>query len=273
MAHVIAIVNQKGGVGKTTTAMNLGASLAAAGKFVLLVDMDPQANATVGLGIDYKNIGQGVYEALVGAVRMRDVVVPTAHEGLSVAPATQSLAGAGVELVTVLEREYRLRDALLEVRNNYDFILIDNPPSLGLLTINGIVAADHVLIPVQAEYYALEGLGQLMGTIGLVREHLRPDLAVLGAVITMYDARTKLSRDVLEELYKYFPSGIFRSVIPRSIRLAEAPSFGKSIFHFDPTSRGAHAYARLAREFLDRIDGIETVSSRAANEMSDVAIP
>lgn len=260
MAHVIAIVNQKGGVGKTTTAMNLGAYLAEAGKFVLLVDMDPQANATVGLGVDYRMINRGVYEAIGGSARMSEVIVETNQDGLSVAPATQSLAGAGVELVNIADREYRLRDALLEVRNNYDYILIDNPPSLGLLTINGIVAADQVLIPVQAEYYALEGLGQLTGTIDLVREHLRPDLHVLGAVITMFDPRTKLSREVFEELYKFFPNGIFRSVIPRSVRLAEAPSFGQSIFQFDPTSRGAHAYERLARELLDRMESVALIS-------------
>lgn len=256
MARVIAVVNQKGGVGKTTTAMNLGAYLAAQGKFVLLVDMDPQANATSGLGINHKELSHGVYEALAGITTMKRVIQETLHDGFRVAPSTISLAGAGVELVTVDEREYRLRDALLEVRNDYDVILIDCPPSLGLLTINGIVAADEVLIPVQAEYYALEGLGQLMNTINLVRDHLRPDLKILGAVLTMYDSRTRLSREVLQELYRFFPSGIFRAVIPRSVRLAEAPSFGKSILHFDPVSRGARAYERLAREFLDRAHSI-----------------
>lgn len=252
MARVIAVVNQKGGVGKTTTAMNLGAYLAAQGKFVLLVDMDPQANATSGLGIDHTQLEHGVYEALAGLTTMKQVIQETNHDGFRVAPSTISLAGAGVELVTVEEREYRLRDALLEIRNDYDVILIDCPPSLGLLTINAIVAADEVLIPVQAEYYALEGLGQLMSTINLVRDHLRPDLKIRGAVLTMYDARTRLSREVLQELHRFFPEGIFRSVIPRSVRLAEAPSFGKSILHFDPTSRGARAYERLARELLDR---------------------
>jgi chromosome partitioning protein len=254
MARVIAIVNQKGGVGKTTTAMNLGAYLASEGKFVLLVDMDPQANATSGLGIDHKQLTAGVYEALAGSTTLKQVIQETTHDGFRVAPSTISLAGAGVELVTVDEREYRLRDALLEVRNDYDFILIDCPPSLGLLTINSIVAADEVLIPVQAEYYALEGLGQLMNTINLVREHLRPDLKILGAILTMYDSRTKLSQAVMQELYRFFPEQIFRSVIPRAVRLAEAPSFGKSVLHFDPTSKGARAYERLARELIDRVN-------------------
>ncbi len=254
MAHIIAIVNQKGGVGKTTTAMNLGAYLAALGKFVLLIDLDPQANATVGLGIDYQQVGSGVYEVLLGATRISEVVVPTSEEGLSLVPATQALAGAGIELVNVPDREFRLRDALLEVRNNYDVILIDNPPSLGLLTINGLVGADYVLIPVQAEYYALEGLGQLTATIDLVREHLRPEIRVLGVILTLFDSRLTLSQEVLEELYKHFPAGVFRSVIPRSVRLAEAPSFGRSILQFDPSSRGARAYERLARELIDRLE-------------------
>ncbi|MDP3985426.1 MAG: AAA family ATPase [bacterium] len=259
MARVIAVVNQKGGVGKTTTAVNLGSYLASLGKFVLLVDIDPQANATSGLGVDHRTIDRGVYETLVGSARMKSVVRDTEQDGYRVVPATTALAGAGVELVSVKDREYRLRDALLEVRNDYDFILIDCPPSLGILTVNGLVAADEVLIPVQAEYYALEGLGQLMSTVELVREHLKPDLRVLGAVITMFDGRTKLSNEVMQELYKFFPQGIFRSVIPRTVRLAEAPSFGKSILHFDPSSKGANAYARLAREFLERVEASATL--------------
>ncbi len=255
MAHIISVVNQKGGVGKTTTALNLAAFLASAGKFILLVDLDPQANATSGVGIDHKTLSAGVYEGLVGSHTVRNLIHPTAHEGLSILPATQALAGASVELVNAEEREHFLRKALLEVRNDYDYIFIDNPPSLGMLTINGLVAADSVLIPVQAEYFALEGLSQLLNTVNLVRDNIKPDLEVMGAVITMYDGRTRLSKEVLEELYRYFPDKIFRSVIPRSIRLAEAPSFGKTILGYDAASKAAKSYERLAREFLLREEG------------------
>lgn len=256
MAHVISVVNQKGGVGKTTTTVNLAAFLADHGKFVLLVDLDPQANATSGLGIDHNTLPAGVYEGLIGSHPVRQLIHKTAHQGLKILPATQALAGAAIELVNAEEREHFLRKALLEVRNDYDYVLIDNPPSLGMLTINGLVAADSVLIPVQAEYYALEGLTQLLNTINLVKENLRPDLTVMGAVITMYDSRTRLSKEVLEELYRFFPDKIFRSVIPRSVRLAEAPSFGKSILGYDPTSRAAKAYERLAKEFILREEGM-----------------
>lgn len=251
MGRIISVVNQKGGVGKTTTAINLGAYLAEAGKFVLIVDLDPQANATSGLGVDHRGLERGVYEAVLGNVNMRQIVQPTGHETLRIAPATTALAGLNIELVDMERREFKLYDSLLEVRNDYDYILIDCPPTLGLITLNGIVAADEILIPVQAEYYALEGLGQLLETVQLVKERLRPELDVLGAVLTMYDNRTKLSDDVLQELYKYFPNNIFRSVIPRSVRLAEAPSFGRSIVHFDISNKGAKAYERLAREILD----------------------
>lgn len=252
MARIISIVNQKGGVGKTTTAISVGAYLAEMGKFVLIVDLDPQANATSGIGIDHRSLERGVYEAVLGQVPMKDIVQPTAHVGLHMAPATTALAGLNVELVQMEKREYILRNALLEIRNDYDFILIDCPPTLGLLTLNGIVAGDEILIPVQAEYYALEGLGQLLETVQLVKQHIRPEVDVLGAVITMYDPRTKLSDDVLHELYKYFPNNIFRSVIPRNVRLAEAPSFGRTIVHFDASSKGAKAYERLAQEIIER---------------------
>lgn len=252
MARIISIVNQKGGVGKTTTAISVGAYLAEMGKFVLIIDLDPQANATSGIGIDHRSIERGVYEATLGHVKMKDIVQPTAHVGLHIAPATTALAGLNVELVQMEQREYILRNALLEVRNDYDFILIDCPPTLGLLTLNGIVAGDEILIPVQAEYYALEGLGQLLETVQLVKTHIRPEVDILGAVITMYDPRTKLSDDVLHELYKYFPNNIFRSVIPRNVRLAEAPSFGRTIVHFDASSKGAKAYERLAQEIIER---------------------
>jgi len=255
MAHIVSIVNQKGGVGKTTTSLNLAAYLAELGKFVLLIDLDPQANATSGLGIDYRSLEAGTYEGLIGSHPLRNLTHRTQHEGLRIVPATGALAGAAIELVDMEEREQFLRKAVREIRNDYDYILIDNPPSLGLLTINGLVASDSVLIPVQAEYFALEGLGQLMETIGLIKENMHPALEVFGAVITMYDSRTKLSKEVLEELYRFFPAKIFRSVIPRSVRLAEAPSFGKTIHGYDPYSKAAKAYERLAREFLLRDQG------------------
>lgn len=252
MTKVIAVVNQKGGVGKTTTAINLAAGLAELGKFVLLVDMDPQGNASSGLGVTKDRVAEGIYEALARQKRLHDVVVSSSHEGLRVAPATPNLAGANVELVSVERREEQLLDLLAEARHAYDYIVIDCPPSLGLLTINSLVAADELLIPVQAEYYALEGLGQLLETITLVQTHLKPDLRILGAVITMFDKRTRLSEEVMRELYKYFPDTIFRSVIPRTVRLAEAPSFGKSIMHYEPSGKGARAYERLVREILEK---------------------
>lgn len=253
MGKTIAIVNQKGGVGKTTTAVNLGAYLARHGQSVLLVDLDPQANATSGLGIQHKTLPHGIYEAILGAVATHDIIKDTAHAGYAVAPATQALAGAAVELVPLDRREWRLKDALAGVVDHYDLCLIDCPPSLGLLTVNGLTAADAVLIPVQAEYYALEGLSQLMETIDLVRENLHPNLETLGAVITMYDDRQSLSKDVFLELYRFFPNKIFRSVIPRSVRLAEAPSHGKSILHYDPRSKGGRAYEKLAREIREHL--------------------
>lgn len=251
MPKIISLVNQKGGVGKTTTAVNLGAYLSSLGKFVLLVDIDPQANATSGLGIDHRSVEKGIYDSLINGSSLREIIKNTNHDGYRVAPATLGLAGANVELINVDNREFKLREVLQEAKHAYDYILIDCPPSLGLLTINGLVAADEVLIPVQAEYYALEGLGQLLETINLVKENLHPSLDVKGAVLTMFDGRNKLSSDVLEELYKFFPNKIFRSVIPRSVRLAEAPSFGKSILHYDASSKGGKAYERLARELLE----------------------
>ena len=254
MPVIISVVNQKGGVGKTTTAVNLAAALSELGKFVLLVDLDPQGNATSGLGIKNQDLDRGLYHALMGQQRLHDVAHNTNHAGLRVVPSTPDLAGANVELVNVEGRESKLADILSEVKHAYDYIIIDSPPSLGLLTLNGLVAADKILIPVQAEYYALEGLGQLLKTIELVKENIKPDLEVLGAVLTMFDGRTKLSAEVMQELYKYFPNNIFRSVIPRTVRLAEAPSFGKSIFHYEPNGKGAKAYERLGRELAEFFD-------------------
>ena len=252
MTKIISVVNQKGGVGKTTTAMNLAAYLSELGKFVLLVDMDPQGNASSGLGHSKESIKEGIYEALAKQRRIHDVVKNTAHDGLRVAPSTPNLAGANVELIDVDRREFQLADLLEEVKHAYDYVIIDCPPSLGLLTINSLVAADELLIPVQAEYYALEGLGQLLETVSLIQTHVKPDLKILGAVITMFDQRTRLSEDIMNELYKYFPDTIFRSVIPRTVRLAEAPSFGKSIAQYDPNGKGGRAYERLAREILEK---------------------
>jgi chromosome partitioning protein len=251
MAYLISVVNQKGGVGKTTTAVNLASYLALQGKFVLLVDLDPQANATSGLGLDRATLDKGIYEAIVGTADIKEVIRPTSIEGLKIAPATANLAGAGVELVEVERREYRLSDALETVRNNFDYVIIDCPPSLGLLTINGLTAADRLIIPVQAEYYALEGLGQLLGTIDLVRQNLHERLEIMGAVITMFDARNRLSADVLSELQKSFPNRVFRAIVPRNVRLAEAPSFGQPICQYDCYSKGAKAYEDLAREIIE----------------------
>ena len=250
MGKVIALVNQKGGVGKTTTAVNLASFLARSGKKILLVDLDPQANASSGLGIELGDDDGHIYHAMMEPEKSSTIIKPTAVDGLHAFPSHRDLAGASVELVGLENREYRLREAINAVKSMYDFIIIDCPPSLGLLTINGLVAADHIIIPVQAEYYALEGLGQLLHTIDLIQNHLHPELSILGAVITMFDQRNKLSQSVMQELYGYFPNRIFRSIIPRNIRLAEAPSYGQSIADYDPSSKGAKAYDRLAREFL-----------------------
>ncbi len=254
MGKIIAIVNQKGGVGKTTTAVNLGAYLAHLGKQALLIDLDPQANATSGLGVDHRQLELGIYEALVGSTSLRSTIKRTVQTGLMIAPATMSLAGAGVEMVGMENREFRLSLLLDEVKEDYDYIIIDGPPSLGLLTVNSLVAADAVMIPIQSEYYALEGLSQLLETISLVQNNLKPSLSIMGAVITMFDRRNKLSESVMAELYQYFPNRIFRSIIPRSVRLAEAPSYGRSILHYDPKSKGGRAYEGLAREVISLED-------------------
>jgi chromosome partitioning protein len=250
MAYIIAVANQKGGVGKTTTSVNLAAYLAAKGRFVLFVDLDPQGNAGSSLGIDRRTVEKGLYEALIGTANVKEVILPTCVEGLKIVPATSSLSGAAIDLVDMERREYRPHDVLLEIRHDYDYIVIDCPPSLGLLTLNGLVAADRVLIPVQAEYFALEGLTQLHETIGAVRESLRPTLEIMGTVITMFDPRNRLAVDVLNEIRTNFPGRVFNSLIPRNVRLAEAPSHGKPIHHYDPWSKGAKAYEELANEIL-----------------------
>jgi len=250
MARVIAVCNQKGGVGKTTTAVNLGAALAAAGKYVLLVDLDSQANATLGLGLTLATDDINIYHSLVSDTNPHAAVRTTGVYGYDILPATQALAGATVELVTMEEREYRLRRTLNHLRNNYDYVLIDCPPSLGLLTVNALAAADKVLIPVQCEYYALEGLGQLMRSIELVRGGLNHDLQVLGVVLTMFDKRNALARQVAQEVAAHFPGRVFDAIIPRTVSAAEAPSFGKSLLQHDPASKAAEGYQRLAEEII-----------------------
>src|SRR3989339_624397 len=250
MARVIAVVNQKGGVGKTTTAVNLAAYMASHGKYVLLVDLDAQANATLGLGVNVGEDKSNIYHALVIDQNPETILKRTSIFGFDILRADQSLAGATVELVSMEERESRLKKVLNSVRTNYDYLLIDCPPSLGLLTINGLTAAERVIIPVQCEYYALEGLNQLLKTIDLVRAGLNPDLQVLGVVLTMYDKRNQLARQVVNEVFKNFPGRVFDAIIPRTISLAEAPSFGKTILQFDPNSKAARAYKQLAEEVI-----------------------
>jgi chromosome partitioning protein len=248
---VVAVANQKGGVGKTTTAVNLGAYLALATR-VLLVDIDPQANATSWLGFGRSDVGLSTYEALIGEAPLRDAIVSTGRENLDLAPASRGLAGAQVELVSLPDREHRLRLAIEGVCDTYDVILVDCPPSLGILTLNALVAADLLLAPVQCEYLALEGVGQLMETMELVRANLNPRLELLGMLMTMHDPRTRLSSQVVDEVRRHFPSRTFETTIPRSVRLSEAPSHGKSVLEYEPTSRGANAYADLAQELVRR---------------------
>ena len=248
LPRTLAIANQKGGVGKTTTAVNLGAGLADLGYRVLVIDLDPQGNATTGLGIDARNLGASVYDVLLADRALEDAIEPTAVRNLFVAPATLDLAGAEIELVPAFSRELKLRRAVDGLDGEYDFTLIDCPPSLGLLTVNGLAAADEVLVPVQCEYYALEGLGQLLRNIQLVQSNLNPRLELSTIVLTMYDARTKLSDQVASEVRTHFGDRVCRNIVPRSVRLSEAPSFGQPIIVFDPTSRGAIAYRELAKE-------------------------
>jgi chromosome partitioning protein len=248
---ILAVANQKGGVGKTTTAVNLCAYLAL-GVRVLLVDLDPQANATSSLGLDPNGVELSTYDALIGDARLAEVIVSSGRTQLDVAPASRALAGAQVELVDMPERERRLVLALDDVTARYDVVLLDTPPSLGILTLNALVAADVLLAPVQCEYLALEGVAQLMETIDLVRATLNPRLELLGMLMTMFDPRTRLSPQVVDEVRRHFPDHTFRTVIPRSVRLSEAPSYGKPVLEYEPTSRGASAYADLAQELIER---------------------
>lgn len=250
MAKTIAIVNQKGGVGKTTSCVNIAASLTAVGKRVLMCDFDPQANATSGLGVDKTTASPGVYEVLVSSIPCEKAIVSTPHA--DVLPANKALAGAGIEMIGMDRREYLLKDALERVKSNYDFILIDCPPSLELLTLNALCAADTVLVPVQCEYYALEGLSDLLSTIRIVKKSLNPSLDLEGVLLTMYDGRTNLSLQVAEEVKRHFPGKVYATVIPRNVRLSEAPSHGKPVLAYDPWSRGTEAYKSLAGEIVEQ---------------------
>jgi len=252
MGKVISIANQKGGVGKTTTAINLAASLAAVEHPTLVVDIDPQSNTTSGLGIDSKTVTNSVYEIMIGSTSVNDTIRQTELDFLDLIPSHINLVGAEIEMIDREEREHILIKALAELREKYDFIIIDCPPSLGLLTINALTASDSVLIPVQCEYFALEGLGQLLNTIKIVRQHLNTSLEIEGVLLTMYDTRTRLSNQVAEEVKKYFDDRVFKSVIARNVRLAEAPSFGKPALLYDSTSVGAKNYLALAREIIKR---------------------
>lgn len=251
MSEVLAVVNQKGGVGKTTTSVNVGSYLARSGKATLLVDLDPQANATSGVGVKIRGGSPSLYEVLIGSAQVTAAICPTHVENLNIIPSTPDLAGGAIELMDQMHREYRLRRAITPLKQHYEFIVIDCPPSLGLLTVNGLAAADRLLIPVQCEFYAMEGLSQLLTTIDLVRKHLNPRLQVLGAVLTMYDRRTALNRRIVREVRKTFPGHVFESIIPRNTELAEAPEHGKTILEYDSSSRGAKAYEFLSDELLN----------------------
>jgi len=250
MGKVVAIFNQKGGVGKTTTNINLSASLARLGKRILVVDNDPQGNSTSGLGVDKTSIEVGLYDALIDDLSAREVILPTPYDNLDIIPSNVELASAELELVDIEQRERRLKRIIDSVKDDYDYIFIDCPPSLGLLTINSLVASDSILVPIQCEYYALEGVSSLMHTFNLVKNGLNQNLEIQGILLSMYDARTNLSEQVEEEVISYFKDKVYRTIIPKNIRLAEAPSYGQAIIDYAPSSTGAKAYKKLAKEFI-----------------------
>lgn len=250
MGKIVSIANQKGGVGKTTTSINLSTILAKKGKKVLMIDADPQGNASSGVGIDRDEIELSVYDILINDVQIEEIVKKTNIKNLDICPSNINLAGAEVELVSVMSREHRLKEKLDLVKDRYDYIIIDCPPSLGLITLNSFTASNSVLIPVQCEYYALEGLGQLLNTISLVKKHLNKEIEIEGALLTMYDARTNLSNQVVKEVKKYFNNKVYKNVIPRNVKLSEAPSYGMPISIYDPRSKGAKSYEKFVKEFI-----------------------
>lgn len=282
MGKVISVANQKGGVGKTTTSINLAASLAATEHPTLLIDIDPQANCTSGIGIEHRAPRHSTYEVLIGDIQVEDAVRKTEMDYLDVVPSHINLVGAEIEMVDVMEREKILKNALRSIRREYDFVVIDCPPSLGLLTVNALTASDSVLIPVQAEYFALEGLGQLLNTIKIVRQHLNPDLEIDGVLLTMFDTRLRLSNQVADEVRRYFGDKVFKTIVQRNVRLSEAPSFGKPVLLYDATCIGARNYIALAREVIQNsrsfLDGSleetqEPTSGREAHDGDDSYSP